>query len=521
MKTPNGSPVSSPSPKPRHLRNRELSSRFLPSPPNSTTHSAECHSPVRRKSPSPNRRHAVTEDPGSTRHQLWPSSAAAKRNSGTLADHITEDRIIERTTNTPIITGGSARHVAKLVTRSESPFSKKPIYSNIAPGRLSLDENAKSFSSRRHSCSSRNSLDSEPDAGKTTPRKPDMEVEPSNEATTTLRKPRRGTSDSNIANLNGNSPVTKRFTLKTAIRRANSLAGSYKSSKSSWALSPGRAESPAMSVESMDKPMSFSGFQHRATSPTNKVKGVEKFLSMGFDLFKSKKNGGLGSLSPIGFAVNSEVVHKLRLFDNLLIQWRFANARAQVVNGNIFHKAESNLICVWDALTKLQRSVLKKKIQFIREKLEMKIAFVLYSQMKLLETWVGMERQHSQAITAIKECLHSVVCRVPLLEGARVNMQSTSIALRHATDLTASIKSILTTFSSSEVDKIATMLSELAKVVAQEKQLLEEFYDLFQAIYVFEVQERSVKCNLVQLEGWQQKYQLQQLLPEITSWISI
>ena len=41
-------------------------------------------------------------------------------------------------------------------------------------------------------------------------------------------------------------------------------------------------------------------------------------------------------------------------------------------------------------------------------------------QMKLLESWVGMERPHLQAITAIKECLHSVVCRVPLLEGARV-----------------------------------------------------------------------------------------------------
>jgi len=38
-----------------------------------------------------------------------------------------------------------------------------------------------------------------------------------------------------------------------------------------------------------------------------------------------------------------------------------------------------------------------------------------------------------------------------------------------------------------EVDKIAATLSELAKVVAQEKQLLQEFYDLFQAIYVFEV----------------------------------
>lgn len=41
-------------------------------------------------------------------------------------------------------------------------------------------------------------------------------------------------------------------------------------------------------------------------------------------------------------------------------------------------------------------------------------------QMKLLEAWGGIERQHLQAITAIKEYLHSVVCRVPLLEGATV-----------------------------------------------------------------------------------------------------
>nr|KYP43477.1 hypothetical protein KK1_035127 [Cajanus cajan] len=444
MKTPNASPVSSPSPKPRQHRNREPTSRFLHSPPNSTTHSSECHSPLRRKSSSPAKSHRPTEEPGLTRHQLWPSSATAKRNSGTLADHITQDRIIDHT-------NGSPRHVA--TTTAESPFSsssssKKPY--SIVPGRLSFDENAKPFSSRR------NSLESKPD------------VERKGRA-------RRGTSDSDVANLNGGDfSVLKRFTLRT---------GSYKSSKSWWALSPGRSESPAMSVESMDKPMSFSSFKHQVTSPT-KAKG---FLNMGFDLFKGKKSGVTSSPN-ISFGVyNSEVAHNLRLLDNRFMQWRFANARAHVVSANISHKAQSNLICVWDGLTKLRQSVLKKKIQFVREKLEMKIAFVLYSQMKLLEAWGGLERQHLQAITSIKECLHSVVCRVPLLEGARVNMQSTSIVLRHASDLTASIKSILITFSSSEVDKIAAMLSELAKIVAREKQLLEEFYDLFQTLYVFEV----------------------------------
>ncbi|KAL2331740.1 hypothetical protein Fmac_019321 [Flemingia macrophylla] len=401
MKSPNVSPVSSPSPKPRNHRKREPTSRFLPSPPITTTRSAECHSPLRRKSSSPVKNHRPSEDPGPTRHQLWPSSATAKRNSGTLADHITQDRIIDHT-------NGSARHVAESPSSSSfSSSSKKPY--NMVPRRLSLDENAKPLSPRR------NSLES----------KPEVEVVASRKG----RGLRRGTSDSDMGKLNSNGGGDSSVLRRLAVR-----SGSYKSSKSWWALSPGR------SVESMVKPMSFSSLkqQHQPSSSPTKVKG---FLNLGFDLFKGKK-AGVASSPTIAFG---ELPHHLRLLYNRFMQWRFANARAHLVNANISHKA----------------------------------------QMKLLETWGGMERQHSQAITSIKECLHSVVCRVPLLEGAK------------------------------EVDKIAAMISELAKVVAQEKQLFEEFYDLFQTLCVFELQEKSVKCNLVQFEVWQQKYQLQQLPPEI------
>jgi len=41
--------------------------------------------------------------------------------------------------------------------------------------------------------------------------------------------------------------------------------------------------------------------------------------------------------------------------------------------------------------------------------------------MKLLETWGIMERQHITAITIMKECLQSVVSKVPLFEGAKVS----------------------------------------------------------------------------------------------------
>ncbi|PNY05163.1 QWRF motif-containing protein 3-like [Trifolium pratense] len=530
MKAQNTSPV-----KHRHHRNREvITSRFLPSPSTSSIESTEFHSPssVIRKSSirssdednSNNRRYRITEEKDSVlRRQLWPSSAK-NNNSGTLADHITEDRIIEQNeknkhnnnktslnlsqksyrrfeNNETREIGGSARYTGKLTSRSSS--MKKLNTNNasvIVPGRLSLDENAKLF---KRNSSLTSSVDTESnDEGLVSPaRKLVVEVPPRLMNDATLRRARRGTSDSNIGNLSGDS-------LKTMMKRTNSITG-YKSSKSQWALSPGRSD---------------------FLSPV-KAKGVEKLLNFGFDFFKSKKSLGLNS--PVGFG-NNEDVHKLRLFDNRLIQWRYVNAKSQVVNANISRQAQNNLICVWDGLTKFRNSVMKKKIQLAKEKLEMKIAFILYYQaclgvghasvldadmtptlmltlnnLKLLEAWGGLERQHVSTITATKECLHSAVCRVPLLEGAKVDVQFTSIAIRLASDLTASIKPILTSFSPA-VDKTAAIVSELAKVVAQEKQLLEEFYELLHTISIFELQERSIKCNLIQFEGWQRKYQQKQ-----------
>ncbi|KAK2424523.1 QWRF motif protein [Trifolium repens] len=486
MKSQNTSPV-----KHRHQRNREvITSRFLPSP-STSIESTEFHSPssVIRKSSirsldedNNNRRHRITEEKEKDsvlRRQLWPSSAK-NNNSGTLADHITEDRIIEQNeknkhkhnnnnktsfnisqksyrrfeNNETREIGGSARYTGKLNSPSSS---MKKLNSNncsvIVPGRFSLDENAKLF---KRNSSLTSSVDTESnDEGLVSPaRKVVVEVPSRLINDATLRRARRGTSDSNIGNLSGDS-------LKTMMKRTNSITG-YKSSKSQWAMSPGRSE--------------FS-------SPV-KAKGVEKLLNFGFDLFKSKKSS-LGLNSPVGFG-NNEDVHKLRLFNNRLIQWRYANAKSQVVNANISHQAQRNLIYVWDGLTKFRNSVMKKKIQLAKEKLEMKIAFILYYQLKLLEAWGSMERQHVSTITATKECLHSAVCRVPLLEGAKVDVQFTSIAIRLASDLTASIKPILTSFSPA-VDKTTAIVSELAKVVAQEKQLLEEFYDLLHTISVFEV----------------------------------
>ena len=44
----------------------------------------------------------------------------------------------------------------------------------------------------------------------------------------------------------------------------------------------------------------------------------------------------------------------------------------------------------------------------------------MYFQIRSLEAWGDMEKQHLSAVSVTKDCLHSVVCRVPLIEGAEV-----------------------------------------------------------------------------------------------------
>ena len=236
--------------------------------------------------------------------------------------------------------------------RSTSSSVKKQSSNDscIGPGRLSLDENAmykKSLSSspRNPDCSVTSSVESETGcfsspSRTTTSRKLGREVSSKYMLSDVAKRVPRWTSDSDASNplsFDESMMTMKKCTMQkgtsATIKRTNSLTG-YKSSMSQWALSPGRSGSPTMCVENKKKPLSFSSLR-----PPNK--GMEKILSMGFDLFRTRKSSS-PSKSSVGFG-NSEDVHVLRLLDNRLAQWRFANARAQAVNENVSHHVE---VCV-------------------------------------------------------------------------------------------------------------------------------------------------------------------------------
>lgn len=390
MKNDYESQVSDHFQRPRRSKSREVSSRFLSSASatETTTATSSSSSPTQPLSPTHGKsrydaRKHRSQQGSLLVHGLWPSSTTNRFD--TLADHLRNERLKDETSSgnpslnklrgsrdlssfeskeecakendRPII-GGSARYSEKLQGKNvSSSLSKLPVQS-FDSARLSVDENALlGRSSRKRSDNFKNSFDLESDyndirspmvVGKTPTivcQRSGLVVPSKNMNDVISRRLQRGSSDSSLpttVSFEG-SPTAKKNSVKDPIQRVNSTSGRG-NSRSQWALSPGRSGSPTMSVESKEKPMSFSSLKPIRTSSKGAT-GMEKLLNLGLDLFMSRKSSISTTLSPIGPAVSSNV-HQLRMLHNRLVQWRFANAKAQSATENMANLVEVYKNCL-------------------------------------------------------------------------------------------------------------------------------------------------------------------------------
>ncbi|CAH2051119.1 unnamed protein product [Thlaspi arvense] len=267
------------------------------------------------------------------------------------------------------------------------------------------------------------------------------------------------------------------------MKRSNPVAR-YGSSMSQWALSPGRSlETQAVTTPSSNlKPP--------------RGKGVGKLFNLGFDFFRSKKKSSPFSSPLKPKTCDAEAALQLKLMNNRLVQWRFVNARASAANNNVASREKKQVLCAWDSLTKLKNLVLQERIKVQKKKLEMKLHHVLLSQVKHLEAWEGMERQHFSSLSMTKQALYSVLSRLPLRDGAEVNVQSAVTSFEKVEAVTDAITTTVNSFAPT-MEGIVPLASQLAEVAAQEKLMLEQSHDLLRMISELEMQERSLKCCLL------------------------
>lgn len=191
--------------------------------------------------------------------------------------------------------------------------------------------------------------------------------------------------------------------------------------------------------------------------------------------------------------------HHLRLLYNRHLQWRFVNARA---DASLFVQsitAERSLYNAWVTTTKLRDSVTNKRImvQLLRQNL--KLNSILKEHMAYLEEWAVMDRDYSSSLTEAIEALKASTFRLPVVDGARADVQHVKDAISSVVDVMHAMASYIC-FLLPKVEEMNSLVAELASVTAKERAFLNQCTFNLSTSAALQVKENSLRTHMLQLK---------------------
>ncbi|KAF3339143.1 QWRF motif-containing protein 8 [Carex littledalei] len=192
-----------------------------------------------------------------------------------------------------------------------------------------------------------------------------------------------------------------------------------------------------------------------------------------------------------------EDAHQLRLNYNKLLQWRFVNAREAEALSAQKEIAEGTLYGVWNNLSGLRDSIINKRMHLQQLIQEEKLQLVLNDQIAYLEQWALLENDHSASLSGSIDALKASTLRVPVTAGAKANLHDVKNAVSSAIDVMQSMGSSVCSLLD-KVEGRGSLVSELGTVAAQEKAMLEEYRDHLSIITQLQIQESSLRTQLIQ-----------------------
>ncbi|KAA8539786.1 hypothetical protein F0562_026478 [Nyssa sinensis] len=172
--------------------------------------------------------------------------------------------------------------------------------------------------------------------------------------------------------------------------------------------------------------------------------------------------------------------------------WRFVNARAEAAMAAVKIVAQDKLFNVWLRIFTLRNSIVEKLIQMQRFKHEIKLYQIMNPQICLLKEWARLEGRNSEAVGRLARKLSAISIRLPLIQGAKADVVSVCDAMSTAMKVMKSIEATITEFISQDsrfqqVEKISYLLTELAIMVEQQKEHMEELGNRIATIASLEV----------------------------------
>ncbi|KAF8406216.1 hypothetical protein HHK36_008301 [Tetracentron sinense] len=125
------------------------------------------------------------------------------------------------------------------------------------------------------------------------------------------------------------------------------------------------------------------------------------------------------------------------------------------------------------------------------------VPYIMKKQMTYLEEWALLDRDHSSSLSGAIEALKDCTLRLPVVGGARADIQNVKDAVGLVADMmqamTSSICSLL-----SKVEEVNSLVAELANVTTKERALLNKCKDLLLTLATMqEIPEVTRKYGIV------------------------
>ncbi|XP_022871966.1 QWRF motif-containing protein 2-like isoform X1 [Olea europaea var. sylvestris] len=191
--------------------------------------------------------------------------------------------------------------------------------------------------------------------------------------------------------------------------------------------------------------------------------------------------------------------HDLRLLYNRQLQWQFVNARAEkslLVQEEI---AKRSLYNAWISTTKLRHSVKSKRIELQLLRHNLKLYSILKGEEPYLQNWDLIDVDHNNTVSSAKEALETSIISLPVVSGARANVQNVEEAISSAVDVMQAMASSICSLST-KVEQMNFLVSELANFSAREHSSLDECKDRLSTRFIpLQVIHCSLRTQLLQL----------------------
>ncbi|KAE9599152.1 hypothetical protein Lal_00044100 [Lupinus albus] len=197
---------------------------------------------------------------------------------------------------------------------------------------------------------------------------------------------------------------------------------------------------------------------------------------------------------------HQEDLHSMRLLYNRYLQWRFANAKAKATMKVQQRESEKALYSLAMKLSELRGSVNMKRLELgVLQRLQTLLQ-ILEAQIPYLDEWSDLEEDYSVFITETIQALLNASAQLPTGENVRVDVREMKEALSSALKMMDTIVSHIQIFMP-RAEETDISISELARVAGGERALIGECGDLLSKTHKSQVEECSLRGQIIQLHS--------------------